>query len=83
MRSWGRCTGFKSSRDWLWSGQELVRAKVEQRAPEAQLVPAGEPSPKVINIMQAPKRACRRRDVPRCTTPCGAGRVKRRSSQEA
>jgi DNA end-binding protein Ku len=37
--------------------QELVRAKVEQRAPEVQLIPAGEPSPKVINIMQALKQS--------------------------
>jgi non-homologous end joining protein Ku len=37
--------------------QELVRAKVEQRAPEVQLIPAGQPSPKVINIMQALKQS--------------------------
>jgi hypothetical protein len=48
---------------------ELVKAKVEHRAPEVQIGPQGKPTPQVINIMMLLSRACRGMGKPRCAMP--------------
>jgi DNA end-binding protein Ku len=40
--------------------RELVRAKIEQRAPEVQIAPEGKPKEQVINIMDALKASMQR-----------------------
>jgi DNA end-binding protein Ku len=51
----GRFEPEKMPDDYSRAVQELVRAKVEHRAPEVEIAPEGKPTPPVINIMNALK----------------------------
>jgi DNA end-binding protein Ku len=51
----GKFEPEKMPDDYARAVRELVRAKVEQRAPEVQIAPEGKPKEQVINIMDALK----------------------------
>jgi DNA end-binding protein Ku len=54
-RMGGRFEPEKMPDDFARAVQELVRSKVEHRAPEVEIAPEGKPTPPVINIMAALK----------------------------
>jgi DNA end-binding protein Ku len=56
----GRFEPEKMPDQYAKAVRELVRAKVEQRAPEVQIAPEGKPKEQVINIMDALKASMQR-----------------------
>jgi hypothetical protein len=63
--------------------RELLRAKVEQRAPQIEVAPEGKAPKEVINIMAALKESIRRRGAPRWGRRCEGGQACRRREGKA
>ena len=53
----GRFEPEKMPDEYAHAVHELVKAKVEHRAPEVVIAPDGKPAPQVINIMDALKQS--------------------------
>jgi DNA end-binding protein Ku len=53
----GRFEPQKLPNEYARAVHELVRAKVEQRAPDIEIAPEGKPTDKVVNIMDALKKS--------------------------
>jgi len=68
----GRFEPEKMFDEYSRAVRELVKAKLENRAPEVMIEADGKPKAPVINIMDALKKSMQHRDKPRCATQCGS-----------
>ena len=66
----GRFEPEKMPDEYARAVRELVKAKVEHRAPEVAIVPDGKPAPQVINIMDALKQSMQKQGQVKVRDAC-------------